>query len=216
MYGSLIYALAVALLAAGIYALGMFGSIGQGSLLAGRRINLSRPRRSLAEQFFESGAVRRYNDRRISKEIYEGLSLLRNLAASGADSELSADCVILRLSQKKGFLQETYCRMLSLLRLNKLAEAEKCLADKCGLSIGREYADILVSWDFINPADIKEIIISYQKSIREINATTRRKREEMISDLAYFPAVFNILIIFVNFIYTGYFSEQKELLNMIF
>jgi hypothetical protein len=44
--------------------------------------------------------------------------------------------------------------------------------------------------------------------------TEQKKKDEMISDMVYFPVVVNILVIFVNFIYVAYFLDQKEMLQM--
>lgn len=218
----LLYTAVIGLLAVGSILLGLFDKERGGGLFqAGNRFqaqNMPKPdelREKLRESFKSGKAAAWYYRRQINREIYEGLSMLRNMSISQTAEHLSAEYVLMCLSGRNGILQESYRTMLSLLRRNKPEEAEKRLAEVCGSGIGAEYAGILAGWDMTEPGDMQEILISYQKSLREMNATVQRRREELISDLIYFPTVLNVFVIFINFIYIGYFLEQKALLNMI-
>ena len=59
-----------------------------------------------------------------------------------------------------------------------------------------------------------ETLLSYEKTMKAVRVTEQKKRDEIISDLIYFPVVLNILVIFINFIYIAYFIDQKEMLQM--
>jgi len=215
MYERYIYAEVVILLSSGLCFLGMFKDL-RVRRLTGKYIKFTDFKEKLKDTFLGSAAIKKHYAAKVQREIYEGLSLLRNIIASGDGRGANADYVIMRLSERKGVLKKTYYEMLSYMRVNKIKEAEACLAAKCEDAIGKEFAGILTSWDSIDQKMLGEIIISYQKSISEINVTNQKKKDEVISDLIYFPAVANIFIVFVNFIYIGYFSEQKEMLEMIF
>ncbi|MBE6035501.1 MAG: hypothetical protein E7222_12495 [Clostridiales bacterium] len=150
------------------------------------------------------------------KEIYEGISFLRNIISIDRGKQVGTDFIIEKLSEREGSLQRVYMKMLSLLRVNKRREAQQIMGEHLETTIGKEFAGLLMQWDEINPLELSEILISHQKSIKELRMTERRKRDEMISDMLYFPVILNVVIIFINFIYVGYFINQKELLEMLF
>ncbi|WP_312653654.1 hypothetical protein [Aminipila sp.] len=150
------------------------------------------------------------------KEIYEGISFLRNIISIDRGKQVSTDFIIEQLSQREGALQSIYIKMLSLLRVNKKKEAQQTMADSLETPIGKEFAGLLLRWDEINPLELSEILLSHQKSIKEIRMTEQRRKDEIISDFLYFPVVFNVILIFINFIYVGYFINQKEVLQLLF
>lgn len=200
------------------------------SLIRGKRSFLRLSGRSLwtsgrrfgnrAENFskklkFREWLVKRKCER-IDREIYEGISFLRNIISLGSGRNACADHVIEQLSQKEGCLQPVYIRMLRYLRLGKLEEAVRAFSDEAATQAGAEFGDLLLKWDMLDPKELTEILVSYQKGIKEAKSTIQRKHDEIVSEFIYFPVVLNVFIIFVNFIVVGYFMEQKHLLNIIF
>lgn len=155
-------------------------------------------------------------DRLVDKELYEAISFLRNIISIDRGKQVSTDFIIEELSQREGVLQNIYIKMLSLLRVNKKKEAQKLMADRLETPIGKEFAGLLLKWDEINPLELSEILLSHQKTIKEIRMTQQRRRDETISDILYFPVIINVVLIFINFIYVGYFINQKEVLQMLF
>lgn len=168
--------------------------------------------KTLAVRLKTAGPFRSYYEGKLRKEMGEGLSIMRNIIVSGEGSTVGADLLLLRLSRNKGMLKNTYCRMLSLMRLGKTEEAAE-LMKAFGSEKGEEYGRIIMLWDETGPGALLQIILSFQRSLREESITAGRKRDEIISDLIYIPAVFNVMLIFINFIYTGYFLEQQEMLR---
>lgn len=152
----------------------------------------------------------------IDKEVYEAISFLRNIISIERGKQMGTDFIIEQLSEREGLLQNTYIKMLSFLRINKKNEAQKIMADRFETAIGKEFASLLIKWDEINPGELSEILMSHQKSIKEIRITQQRRRDEAVSDLLYFPVIINVVLIFINFIYVGYFINQKEILQMLF
>ena len=152
---------------------------------------------------------------KIDREVYEGISFLRNIIALGNGRRMGADYIIERLLRREGVLQPVYIKMLRFLRLGRLDDAIKAFSSEAYTSIGAEFGDLLLRWDSLDPFELTEILISYQKSIKEAKGTVQRKRDEMISELIYFPVVVNVFVIFINFITVGYFMEQKYLLSII-
>jgi len=52
--------------------------------------------------------------------------------------------------------------------------------------------------------------------MREKRTTELMRKTETMSDLVYLPVVAGVLAVFMNFVYTAYFIEQKDMLMQIF
>jgi hypothetical protein len=153
---------------------------------------------------------------RKDREIYEAISFLRNVTAVGMSGSMSADLALQRLAENKGVLQPAYAKTLGLLRLNKREEAAKRFGEAVGDGLGLDFIRVVLQWDDIDPRELTASLVSYQKSLKEMRVTARKKRDELLSDLIYIPVVINILLIFVNFIFVAYFAEQREMLRDLF
>ena len=166
---------------------------------------------------FREDWVRRRRVQASEKEIYEGISFLRNLLTLNAGREIRADQVIEQLSCRHGVLKPVYLRMLGLLRLNRPREAIAVFHQESGGDPGsREYASLLVKWDEIDPMDLGEIMISMQKSFRERKITREKRMDEVISDVIFLPVMLNVVVLFLNFLVVAFFLEQQEMLQGLF
>lgn len=151
--------------------------------------------------------------KRVEKEIYEGISFMRNLITLNAGKKIRADILIEKLGAKKGVLQPAYVKMLGLLRINRTGEAVTAFYDEIGVATSEnEFASLLVKWDELDPEELREILISIQRSARERRITEQKKKDEIISDLIYLPVVFNVFVIFINLLYVSFFLNQQEML----
>lgn len=166
------------------------------------------------DKFQKLKQIQKIRNEKKDKEIYEAIAFLRNMTAIGKGSAVSADFIIQQLAIRKGLLQTTYVKMLSFLRLNKKEEAASIFYEKVGTPISKDFARLLIQWDEMDPNGLTEILLSHQKNIKEVRITNQRKRDELISDLIYFPVVMNVVLIFINFIYVAYFLDQQELLQL--
>ena len=72
---------------------------------------------------------------------------------------------------------------------------------------------MLILLDDMDPADIYESVVSFQKNIKEERITEIKKRDEAVSDILYLPVVLDLLLVFFNFLYIAYFSQQKDILE---
>ena len=169
---------------------------------------------SIRDRVYESRLMQKLIQSEIKRELFEGLSIMRNIVC--AEGKVPSDMVLVRLAARGGRLEHTYLKMLAHLRVNDQAAAKKEFLLAAHTELAEEYADILISWDYTNLESQKEIIMTFQHSLRQMNKTALRKRDEFVSDLIYVPAVANVMLIFINFIYVGYFMEQKGLLSTIF
>lgn len=153
-------------------------------------------------------------ERKSDQEIFEAVIYLRNLAAIEDGNYCSSDLVIERLSEKEGFLKPVFIHLLSLLRANRPDEAINYFSEKSRAKTGREFVKILINWDNIKASELIESLTSYENAIRTERITRQKKKDELISELIYFPVVVNIIIIFINFIYVSYFIDQQEMIKM--
>jgi hypothetical protein len=153
---------------------------------------------------------------RKDREIYEAISFLRNVTAVGMSGSMSADLALQRLSENGGILRPVYAKTLGLLRLNRRDEAAKQFGEAVGGGLGLDFIRVVLQWDDIDPRELTASLISYQKSLKEMRVTARKKRDELLSDLIYLPVVVNILLIFMNFIFIAYFAEQRDMLSGLF
>jgi hypothetical protein len=158
--------------------------------------------------------IRAYREKKMDREIFESITFLRNLASIEKGRSSSADSVIERLAEHSGLLQPVFIRMLNLLRVNQPKEAAALFSQKVGTPAGRDFAGLLIQWDRLEPGELLETLLSYEKSMKAVRLTGQKRRDEIVSDLIYLPVVVNILAIFVNFIYVAYFIDQKEMLRM--
>lgn len=157
---------------------------------------------------------RTYQQRKMDKEIFEAIIFLRNLASIEKGRSSSADSVIETLSENHGLLRPIFIKMLKLLRINQTKEAAALFSQRVGTTAGRDFAGLLIQWDRLEPSQLLETLISYEKSMKAVRLTEQKRRDEIVSDMIYFPVVINILVIFINFIFVAYFIDQKELLQM--
>ena len=151
---------------------------------------------------------------KVDLALAETVSFLRNAAVGGA--LLSAEQVLTELVSLNNYLAPGFASMLSHLRQN---DPEGALASFTSFAGDREGADIgrlLLQWDSLDTAELTETLLSYQRHLSEIRYTLNRKADELTSDLLYIPVVANVMLVFINFIFVGYFLEEQELFEMIF
>ncbi len=180
------------------------------------RVKLNAPDYSRLPLFqYVSGALERSRQDKVDMEIYEAISFLRNITIVGKGGTLSADSVLEQLMLHRGSLSSIYGKTLRLLRQNQKEEAITYFSQSAGTAMSKDFARLLIQWDEIDPKQVLETLLSHQKNIREARLTIQKRRDEAVSDLIYLPVVVNVMLIFINFIYVGYFIDQREMLTML-
>ena len=144
------------------------------------------------------------------------MAFLRNLLQLNSGKALSLDHILTRLSAKEGPLKKSYMAMVQSLRIQGPEKALDSFIKETQAMMAKEYGGILIKWDDLDPTQLQEILYSHQKTLREIITTEKMRRDEIISDLIFLPAVINILLILINFIYTTYYVRQMEVFTMLF
>lgn len=150
---------------------------------------------------------------KIKRELSQGTALMRNRIAACTEEKLTTDIMLEELIAESDVLRYPYARMLSLVRTE---ERERAVSEFSGIVRNRnaeEYARMLILLDDMDPADIYESVVSFQKNIKEERITEIKKRDEAVSDILYLPVVLDLLLVFFNFLYIAYFSQQKDILE---
>lgn len=141
-------------------------------------------------------------------EVYRAISQLKNLAIAQQKHPVGADFIIEQLSKFANLTRPAYIKVLSLWRLGKNEEAIQSFGDEIDTRLGREFGNILLKLDELNPAEFIEQLEIYQGNIKNERSTERQKRNELISNIIYTPAVISSLVILLNFVVVVIFVDQ--------
>jgi len=150
------------------------------------------------------------------REMYAALGILRNFARTDAGADMRSDALLEQFAQTEGVLRESFATVLKLLRSGREEEAAESFARTVGTEFGRDFIMLILEWDRIPPARLSDTIESYRCAMREKRTTELMRKTETMSDLVYLPVVAGVLAVFMNFVYTAYFIEQKDMLMQIF
>ena len=156
--------------------------------------------------------VQKQKDDRMEKEIAQGISYLRNAAAMGRGEYMSTELLLSELAASSRVLGDVYYSMANYLRLGDVEAALRIMGEQVKIPVAADYGRLLIQWEKLEPSLLLETLVSYQKAIEQVRLTKQKKKDEMISDLIYFPVIMNVMLILINFIYVAYFIEQRNAL----
>ncbi len=215
IYISVVFMLITGLYFTGIFT-GVFSKENRLKRMASKTKDFSVVKKRVGLKIKNWYPVKLYYENRLEEEILSGLAIMRNLIISSDEITMTTDSVLGKLAQNSRHFEEYYQRMLVLIRSGKTEKARAVFSGTFKTSLCEEYMNLIFACDEMEARLLMEILLSMQKSLREKGNTLGRKRDEIISDLLYVPAVFNVMLVFVNFIYVAYFLEQKEILSKLF
>ncbi|MDO5331563.1 MAG: hypothetical protein Q4E99_02680 [Bacillota bacterium] len=153
---------------------------------------------------------------KLMKELSDGLSYLKNITILGRGESISAELMLEELSDFSPGLSKTYLSMARNLSLNEKTLASDALYEVTGNTYARDVGAFLASWEDIPQGELLSSIEAYLNVMREEQVTKQKSKDELISDLVYFPVVINCMLVLLNFIYVSYFIEQEEMLAQLF
>lgn len=154
--------------------------------------------------------------RKMSQELAEALSYIRNLVILGRGEKMSVELLMEELSDVCVLLAPAFTDMARSLHVNDKERASRCLYEAIGENYARDVGTFLAHWEDIPPKELLSSVDAYRSTLRERRETELRKKDEIISDIIYFPVVLNSMVVLLNFIYVAYFLEQKEALSIMF
>lgn len=146
----------------------------------------------------------------MERELCGCLAYMQNLITAGRAASVSAELLLQELSELSEHLSPAFHAMMHSLRLGDEQAAEQAF---CG-ALSRDYtldvARLIIAWETTDPKELAAAIEAYRDLLRNRRHTAACKRDEWISDLAYFPVVMNAMVLLLNFMYVAYFIEQRE------
>ncbi|MBO4819468.1 MAG: hypothetical protein J5528_04940 [Firmicutes bacterium] len=150
------------------------------------------------------------------REISESLGYIKNIAVLGRSSEFSAQALLEGLADISVKLKPVYVEMARYLSTGEKTKARQHFIDSTGLGISAGLGELLAGWDDVDPKSIEETLASYQTVLREERITAQKRKNEILSDLIYFPVVINCMIVLLNFIYITFFIGQQDSFTVLF
>ncbi len=152
----------------------------------------------------------------LSRETAECLGYIKNISIPGRSSEMSSVSLMSELSDISAALRPVFAEMSRYMELNDKKAAEDVFVKATGLETSRGIAALLTGWDELPPKEVKETVAAFLSALSEERITARRKKNELISDLIYFPVVLDCMLILLDFVYVSFFARQTESLFLLF
>ena len=152
----------------------------------------------------------------MQRDLAESLSYIKNLVVIGRGANMSAQLLLEELSELSKDLGPVFLSMARCVQLFDKQTAAQQLYDALPFSYAKDIGEFLAGWEDVPPADLLNTVEVYRSALREDRLTKQKRRDEMVSDLVYFPVVVNAMAVLMNFIYVAYFLQQKEALNVLF
>lgn len=152
----------------------------------------------------------------IQRELSDCLAYIKNIVILGRGHNMSAQLLLEELAGVSDVLAPTFLRMAHYMHIceNQRAEQLFCVAFVSDFS--KDIARLFVEWESIPSEKLLGTITAYRSVLLEKHQSQQKKKDEIISDIIYFPVVINSMAVLLNFIYVAYFLEQKEALMSIF
>ena len=192
---------------------------------AGRSLKLEAQRyRSRSEELARRSAPYRklqqlsLNRKReaMQRDLAEGLSYIKNLVVIGRGENMSAQLLLEELSELSKDLGPVFLSMARCVQLFDKETAAQQLYEALPFSYAKDIGEFLAGWEDVPPFDLLNTVEVYRSALREDRLTRQKRRDEMISDLVYFPVVVNAMAVLMNFIYVAYFIQQRDALSILF
>ena len=192
---------------------------------AGRSLKLEAQRyRSRSEELARNSAPYRklqqlsLNRKReaMQRDLAESLSYIKNLVVIGRGENMSAQLLLEELSELSKDLGPVFLSMARCVQLFDKETAAQQLFEALPFSYAKDIGEFLAGWEDVPPSDLLNTVEVYRSTLREDRLTRQKRRDEMVSDLVYFPVVVNAMAVLLNFIYVAYFIQQRDALSILF
>ena len=152
----------------------------------------------------------------MQRDLAESLSYIKNLVVIGRAETMSAQLLLEELSELSKDLGTVFLSMARCIQLFDKETAAQQLFEALPFSYAKDIGEFLAGWEDVPPADLLSTVEVYRSALREERVTRQKRRDEMISDLVYFPVVVNAMAVLLNFIYVAYFIQQRDALSVLF
>ena len=151
----------------------------------------------------------------VIREISDSLGYVKNIAILGRSSEFSAQILLSELADASVKLKPVYEEMARYLSTGEKENAGRYFVSRTGLDISPGLGELLTGWDDVDPRDILETVDSYLTILREEKITAQKRKNEILSDLIYFPVVINCMLVLIDFLYITFFTGQQDAFTLL-
>ncbi len=152
----------------------------------------------------------------MQRELSDCLAYIKNIVVLGRGQTMSTELLLEELAEMTEILSPTFIDMAHCLHICENQKACQILYDAFNNDYANDIAQFLIGWENIPTQELMGTVVAYRNILLQERLTKQKKRDELISDLIYFPVVLNSMAVLLNFIYIAYFIEQREALMGIF
>jgi len=153
---------------------------------------------------------------KMQKELMQSLSYIRNNVILGRGNNLSSEILMEELAANTDALKPAFQDMEHYLHVYDTDKAEKVLYEYLNTGISKDIGRFLAQWESIPASELLKTIEIYMDSLREEFIEQKRRKDEIISDIVYFPVVLNAMLVLLDFVYVAFFIEQQKLFDQMF
>lgn len=150
------------------------------------------------------------------RELSDCLAYIKNIVVLGRGQTMSTELLLEELAEMTEILSPAFIDMARCMHICESSKACQVLCDVFNSSYSQDIAQFLVRWEDIPTQELMGTVLAYRNILLQERITKQKKRDELTSDLIYFPVVLNSMAVLLNFIYIAYFIEQREALMGIF
>lgn len=156
----------------------------------------------------------RKND--FDKELFNSISILKNLAIAQEEEPISADRMLEKLMENSKKLKPVYAQMLVIYRSGDKTRALKYFSDAIGTKNAKNFALTLEKLDKINPTELKMQVTSLQEVMVEERFTKGLDKAESKGNIIYALATAVCFICLLNFMFVCVLMDTMEMLGELF
>lgn len=150
------------------------------------------------------------------RELSDCLAYIKNIVILGRGETMSAELLLEELSDMSDSLAPIFLAMAHCMHICENQRAEQLFCDALAGDFSKDIAKLFVEWESIPSEKLLGTVIAYRSVLLEKRLSKQKKKDELVSDIIYFPVVVNSMAVLLNFIYVAYFIEQREALMSLF
>lgn len=146
-------------------------------------------------------------------ELYNVITILKNLAIAQEGDPLSADLMLEQLMDNSKKLKPIFAEMLNIYRTGEKARAIRYFADAVGTKNGRSIALTFEKLDKIDPSELKLQVISLQEIMAEERFTRGLEKAENKGNLIFTVATISCFVCLLNFLFVCVIMDTLGMLG---
>lgn len=151
----------------------------------------------------------------VNKEVFEAMTQLKNLCIAQSAKPLSGDYLIEQIIKFSDVTKPAYTKLLTLWRLGESQLACDEFGESLNTKMSKEFANILVKLESMQPAELASHLDLFQSHIREERMTAHLRKQESLSYILYAPVIASAFLIMLNFMIIVIWMDTVELIQKI-